>query len=175
MGMRPNGSARQLEQRRRQAVALLEEGLTTHEVATRLGCTARSVRRWRQTWKGQGPPALDALPRRARPSKVTARQKARLVRCLLRGARANGFVTDLWTTGRVATLLEDQFGVHYHVNSLWKFLTSLGFSSQKPEKRAAERDEARIQRWVKHEWPRIKKTPPAEAPPSPGPTRRGSV
>ena len=94
---------------------------------------------------------------------------------MLRGARANGFVTDLWTSGRVAVLIEQRFGVHYHVNSLWRFLIALGFSCQKPETRAAERDEAEIQHWVKHEWPRIKKTPPAAAPRSSGSMKRGSV
>ena len=76
---------------------------------------------------------------------------------LLDGARAAGFATDLWTCPRVRRLIKDRFGVRYHVDSLPRVLRSLGFSPQKPERRASERDEERIRHWVRHEWPRIKK------------------
>jgi transposase len=61
----------------------------------------------------------------------------------------------------VAALIEREFGVSYHVDHVWKVLRRLGWSCQKPERRARERDEAAIRRWRESDWPRIKKEPPA--------------
>jgi transposase len=65
----------------------------------------------------------------------------------------------LWTCPRVAQVIRREFGVRYHVDHIGRLLRSLGFTPQKPERRARERDESAIQRWVKQDWPRIKKTP----------------
>jgi transposase len=54
-------------------------------------------------------------------------------------------------------LIERCYGVRYHVDHIPRLLGSLGFSCQKPERRAVERDEAAIQRWMQQDWPRIKK------------------
>ncbi|WP_369015747.1 helix-turn-helix domain-containing protein [Streptomyces hintoniae] len=44
--------------------------------------------------------------------------------------------------------------------SVWRLLTGrLGWSLQRPERRAVERDESEIARWIAHEWPSIKKGP----------------
>ena len=76
---------------------------------------------------------------------------------LLEGAREPGYPTDLWTCPRVADLIRKRFGVDYHVDHIGRLLRSLGFSTQKPQRRAVERNEEEIQRWVAEDWPRIKK------------------
>jgi hypothetical protein len=53
----------------------------------------------------------------------------------------------------VADLIRREFGVRYHVDHIGRVLRTLGWSPQKPERRARERDEAAIQRWVKVDWP----------------------
>jgi transposase len=93
---------------------------------------------------------------------------------LLAGAKANGFGTDLWTCPRIGELIRRLFKVRYHVDSLPRVLAALGFSCQRPEKRARERDEEAIERWVARDWPRIKKTPRDGTPPSFSSTKRGS-
>jgi transposase len=77
---------------------------------------------------------------------------------LLRGARGAGFSTDLWTCPRIVQVIQKVFGVCYHVDHIGRILRSLGWSPQKPQRWAIERDEAAIQRWVKADWPRVKKT-----------------
>jgi transposase len=79
---------------------------------------------------------------------------------LLKGATAHGFSTDLWTLPRVAEVIARTFGVRYHPAHVWKILRGEGWSCQKPERRARERDEAAIQRWRTDRWPHIKKRPP---------------
>ncbi|MGE0645380.1 MAG: winged helix-turn-helix domain-containing protein [Nitrospira sp.] len=57
---------------------------------------------------------------------------------------------------RVAQLIYQQFGVRYHPCHVWKLLTQLGWSCQKPERRAPLRDDAAIARWKRTRWPHIK-------------------
>ena len=100
------------------------------------------------------------LPSPGRPPKLDARSKEKLRRLLLKGAEAHGFPTDLWTCPRVAELIRRTFRVSYHVDHVGRLLRTLGWSPQKPERRARERDEQAIQRWVRVDWPRVKKTRP---------------
>jgi len=155
--MRPYGSPEELERRRLRAISLLKAGYQPVEVARMLGVDRRSVRRWKAAFHKQGARAMKARPAPGRPLKLTDKQRKKLERYLLKGAQSVGFPTDLWTCSRVAELIETQFGVTYHVDHIGRVLRSLGWSPQKPERRARERDEQRIQRWVKHDWPDIKK------------------
>jgi len=159
--MRPAGSPKELERRRTRAIALLKEGLAPVEVAHRLGVDRRSVRRWKAAHRAHGVAGLHAKPAPGRPSALDSKQKRHLEQLLLKGAAAAGFPTDLWTCPRVAKLISDRFDVEYHVDHVGRLLHALGFSPQKPERRAIERDEAAIEQWVKERWPRVKKTPRA--------------
>ena len=155
--MRPPGTPTQLENRRRHAVQLLESGQTLAAVARQMGAAVSSVFRWRQAYRRKGPQGLTAKPTPGRPPRLSARQKRQLVRRLIQGPLQAGHRTDLWTLPRIAALIQREFGVRYHPAHVWKVLTALGWSCQKPERRAVERDEDAIARWTQTEWPRIKK------------------
>jgi len=155
--MRPHGSPEDLEQRRYRAIELLEQGYQPVEVARMVGAERRSVRRWKAAYRQKGPDGLRSKAAAGRPPKLDAHGRERLERVLLKGAKAAGFPTDLWTCPRVAELIESRFGIHYHVDHIGRVLRSLGWSPQKPQRRAIERNEDLIRGWVKHEWPRIKK------------------
>lgn len=159
--MRPLGSPEALERRRFKAIALLKEGFTPVEVARQLGVDRRSVRRWNAAYRKAGKEGLAAKPASGRPSKLSIEQRKRLRGYLLQGAKAFGHPTDLWTCPRVARLIREQFGVRYHVDHIGRLLRLLGLTPQKPERRARERDERGIRRWVREEWPEVKKTPGA--------------
>ena len=97
--------------------------------------------------------------------KLSDAQLAKVEEALLKGAMANGFDTDLWTLERVAVVITQLTGVRYHPGHVWVILRRrLGWSVQRPERRASERDEEAIQRWVAQEWPRIKKGPAQNRP-----------
>jgi transposase len=138
---------------------LLQQGQLPVEVAQAVGCDRRSVRRWSAAFRKRGAPGLKARAAPGRPPRLDAKAKRKLEKALLRGAVAAGFPTDLWTCPRVAQLIEESFGITYHVDHICRLLHGLGWSPQKPQRRAIERDEEEIRRWVKHEWPRIKKKP----------------
>ena len=163
--MRPHGSAQLLQRRRLEAVKLLEKGWSIGRIARTLSCTRQSVGRWRRAWRCGGRRRLDARPVPGRPNKLSARQRHLLVLRLVKGALANGFSTSLWTCPRIAELIRREYAVRYHVDHIPRLLTCLGFSCQKPERQASERDEAAIRRWVAVDWPRIKKRPAQTRPP----------
>ena len=159
--MRPVGSPAELQRRRERAIALLDDGYQPVEVARMVGADRRSVRRWNGAYRKRGRKALAAKPATGRPAKLSIKEKSQLERALLKGARAAGFGSDLWTCPRVAQLIEERFGVSFHVDHIGRLLKGLGWSPQKPTRRAVERGEDTIRRWAKVDWPRVKKTPRA--------------
>jgi len=168
--MRPEGSPAELERRRLHAVSLVNDGYSLNEVARRVGCNASSVMRWRDAFRRGGRQSLRPKPTPGRPPLLTRRQKARLVTYLVQGPLAHGYRTDLWTTLRVAQLVQRKFGVQYHRDHVGRLLHALNWTCQKPEKRATQRDEAAIEAWKQRDWPRIKKTRRGWVPISPSPT-----
>lgn len=156
-GMRPRGTAKQLEQRRRRAVQLLKEGKSPSEVACAVKSSTSSVKRWRDAYRASGWEGLRPRSIPGRPSKLSLSQKEELLQVLTRGPAAAGYKTELWTLKRVAETIERRFGVHYSPCHVWTVLVKLGWSCQRPERRARERDEQAIERWRRQEWPRIKK------------------
>lgn len=163
--MRPKGTAAELEQRRRLAVSLLEQGMKPAQVAKSVGTSRASVTRWRQAHQKGGPKAVAAKPHPGKPLRLTVAQRRRLAKLLLQGARKHGYGTDLWTLARVSEVIAVNFGVEYHPGHVWYVLRSMQWSSQKPERRARERDEQAIAAWRREDWPRIKKRPKKRAKP----------
>jgi transposase len=161
---RLRGSADLLEDRRRRAMALLDAGYSLNEVGRQIGCNPSSVMRWRDARRRGGARALEVRFSPGRPLKLDSAQRKRLVRALLKGPIAQGYRTNLWTTARIAEVVEREFGVSYHPDHIGRLMHSLGWSPQKPERRALERDEEDIERWKQKSWPRIKKTPQGWAP-----------
>lgn len=160
--MRTPGTAAELEVRRRIAARLFTEDITLADMARCVGASISSIKRWKNAWKECGPDALAAKPHRGPTCRLSDKQQARLVEILLRGPLTAGYATDLWTCARVAEVIQQKFGVTYHVDHVGRLLHGLGFTPQKPRRKARERDEAAIKRWREVDWPRIKKGEPGE-------------
>jgi transposase len=149
--MRLRGGAAVLEARRHRALKLLDEGRSLHEVGRLVGCAPISVMRWRDAREEGGVLALRVRFSPGRPPKLGVRQRQRLVKLLLQGAMAHGYRTEIWTTARVAEVIRKSFGVRFHRDHVGRLLHALGFTHQKPERRALERNEEAIERWKKEE------------------------
>lgn len=148
------------EQRRRlEAGKLFAKGVAQAEVARRLGVSRQSASRWKRAWASGGASALAGAGRTGRPRKLSGDELGQLEAALLAGAKAHGFVTELWTLARIAEVVRRKFRTSYHPSHVWRILGGLGWSCQRPEQRARERDDEAIARWIRHRWPRIKKRP----------------
>jgi len=154
-----------LEKRRMDGARLLDEGLHGAEVARRVGVHRQSVSRWEKTLKTSGVKGLKKAGRAGRKPLLSEADLKRVEQRLTRGPQALGYETELWTTARVGELIEQQCGVKYHPAHVWRILQQLGWSCQRPAKRALERDEAKIQWWKKKRWPKLKKKPKGKAEP----------
>ena len=171
---RPKGSAELLEARRRQALRLLDLGYTLAEVGRMTDSAPSSVMRWRDARARGGSQALKVRPTPGRPPALSPAQRRRIIQRLMKGAMANGFTTELWTASRVALVIHQCCKIQYHRSHVARLLHEFGFSCQKPERRALERDEVRIEQWKRKDWPRVKKTLRGWVPISSSPTNPAS-
>jgi len=147
--------------RRVRAGRLLLAGKTPPEVARAVGAPRQTVYRWRDVLNAHGFDALRDMSKGGRPARIGAAELSRLYVALLEGPEMHGFTTPLWTLKRVRLWIEREFGVRYSEVHVWRLLGQLGFSNQKPERRALERDAVAIEEWRKRTWPALKKTPDA--------------
>ncbi|WP_426513559.1 winged helix-turn-helix domain-containing protein [Dactylosporangium sp. McL0621] len=135
---------------------------------TQLGVSAQTASRWHRAWRAGGREALTGAQRLGRTPRLSDEQLSEVESALLAGPKASGFGTDLWTLARVADVIERVTSVRYGPTQTWTILRQrLGWTRQRPARRAVERDDAAIEAWVKQDWPRIKR--------GPGDGERGSV
>lgn len=137
---------------------MLAKGVSQAEVAKRVGVSRQSVLRWARTLDAGG---LDALRSRGRTGPKPALSDAdcqRLATSLKEGPSAHGFVTELWTAKRVALLIKREFGVTLSEAQAWRVLRErLGWSVQRPARRAREQDAQAVARWKRYTWPRLRR------------------
>jgi transposase len=156
-----------IEARRIAGARMLKRNVAQAEVARELGVSRQAVSVWaRQLAEVNG--AIGKLKARTlgRPKRLSVEQCESLSRMLVAGALQAGFPTELWTVKRVRAVVVREFGVEYSQTGCWDLLRSLGFSPQKPEKRATQRNEDAILEWKRKTWPALKKKRAARAEPS---------
>jgi transposase len=155
--MSRQGSTEQLQKRRLRAIALLEQGHTQVVVAKKLGVTQGAVSQWKTAHAHGGGDALQGNAAPGASPKLTEKQGQRLLKYLQQGPRKHGWSTELWTLPRIVQLIGTKFDVEFDQSGVWRLLRRMGWSCQKPERRARERDSEAIERWRKRDWPRLKK------------------
>lgn len=172
--MRRDGSSEFLEARRRLAVARIRDGYSPAEVADFLDVHLATVYRWAAAFDRAGEAGLAAAPVSGRPPKLTARQAERVLSWVRDKAPQDfGFETGHWTARRVAAVVERRLGVRLNHRYLNDWLARRGISPQLPQRIPRERDEAAVRRWVRYDWPRIKRGRPGRARRSCSRTRAG--
>jgi len=159
--MRTDGTPAELERRRRLAVCRVRSGYTQKDVADFLGVHPRTVQRWMQTYRKHGMRGLKARPASGRPPKLTLWQERAVLQWFRKSPTEFGFTTELWTAPRVAALILRKFHKKFHARYINQWLAQRRITPQKPSRQARERNQREIRRWVREDWPRIKKVPGA--------------
>ena len=147
------------EWRRLRAWELHQEGWSGKDIAEALAVSRAAVSGWLKRARAGGSEVLRRRPAPGPMPKLTAEQRAELPELLAQGAEAHGFVGDVWTTKRVATVIKRTFGVRYHPAHVSRLLRRQGLSLQKPARRASQRDEAQIAAWRDDTWPALQAKP----------------
>jgi transposase len=145
------------EYRRFRAWELRQQGWKQQDIADALGVTQGAVSQWLKRAKEGGPSALRRRKAPGAKPRLTPEQKAQIPELLKRGPEAYGFRGDVWTRERVGTVIHREFGVSYSQVHVGRILKELGWTRQKPVRRARQRDEEAIQRWREERWPELEK------------------
>ena len=139
---------------RLQAGALFAAGRSQAEVAHQLGVARQNASRWHAQWRSGGLEALRSAGPTGSAPRLSDSQLAAIDQAQREGARTHGFDTDHWTLARITTVIQRLTGVGYHPGHVWKLLRHrLHYRLQRPARRAVERDEQAIARWVAEDWP----------------------
>jgi transposase len=151
---RPFGTAAELERRRKRAVELVAQGEPRSAVARILGIHPKSLARWLRL--ARQPRGLDPKPHPGPPAGLSDDQLRQLEQLLAQGAKHHGWHNQLWTAARAARIIERHFGLRYHPEHVRKLLKRrLGWTSQKPRRKARERDDKEVERWLDDDFGRI--------------------
>src|SRR5450432_12045 len=152
-----------LEALRIRAVRSVQDGESPEDVARTLRVTPRAVYRWLALYRRGGWNALKAKPLAGRPPKLDGGMLKWLYDTVTqKNPLQLRFQFALWTREMVAELIERKYGLRLAANSVGRLLAQLGITPQKPLHRAIERDEALVQKWLKAEYPKIKKMAKAQ-------------
>jgi transposase len=138
---------------------LSQRGWSQTRIADALGVTVSAVSQWLKRARTQDVSALHHRLPSGRPTKLTAEQRAQLLTLLDQGSQAFGFPDNLWTTKRVAWLIQQHFGVSYHPAHVSRLLRALGWTPQVPDVEASQRDAEAIAEWTETRLPALQKRP----------------
>lgn len=153
--MRSPGTALELERRRRLAVARVLEGYSQQEVADFLGVSKSSVSQWMKAYRAGGFEALAAKPHPGRPPTLSPDQERQVLSWFQRSPTEFGFPNELWTARRAAQLIRRTFHKTFNSRYLSAWLAQRRITPQKPRRQPRERDEQKIQDWLRVDWPRL--------------------
>jgi transposase len=143
--------------KRLRAVVLNSEGHTSGELANILPAPRSKVSEWLQRYQAEGVDGLLEGYRSGRPAELSEKQKQQLGDILDSGPVAYGLDTGLWTSPRIAWIIEQEFGVQYHPGHVRKLLHTWGFSVQRPRRVLVRADAAAQDRWHRRTYPALKK------------------
>jgi len=148
------------ERVRKRAGRLFVRGVLQAEVARRCKVSRAAVSQWHAAWKKDAKTGLVSRGHPGFPSRLTDEKRKIFKRAILQGPLAHGYETNLWTLARLSDVMKKCVRVHFGHNHTWQIVRSLGFTCQKPQVRAKQRDEKAITAWKEKRLPGLKKMGP---------------
>jgi transposase len=113
------------------------------------------VSHWAAVARDRGPQGLWSAPIPGRPPALSPEERRLIPEFLWHGAEAYGFRGSVWTCGRIAKVIQEEFGVAYDKGHVSRLLRQMRWTPQMPVRRAVQRDEEAIERWRSETWPRL--------------------
>jgi transposase len=137
------------------ALLMLNDGLATYTIASRLGVSTTAIYAWRDAFLVKRWQSLTRGKSSGRPPKLTPGQRARLKELILAGPEQAGYDTGCWNAALIQHLIQREFGKTYHVHYLSTLLKNLGFSYQKARFISDHHDPDARKEWCEVTWPAI--------------------
>jgi transposase len=151
-----SGRRERQQERRFRAAELFSSGWSRAKVAAELNVTWRAAHTWWQQWQADGMEGLKAGNKPGPAPKFSDAQVEEIKGELAVGALNHGYPNELWTLRRVARLIADRFGLKASPSEVWRLLKRMGWSARKPQRKARERDEEKINHWKTVRWPELR-------------------
>lgn len=151
----------ELMERRKQAVALYKSGMNRIEISRIVNAHRNVVGQWIKAWKEDGDSSFEVKnPGRSKGSgcRLTGVQASAIKRLITdNNPDQLKFSFALWTREAIKLLILERFEIDIPIRTIGDYLKRWGFTVQKPKKRAYERNDRAIQRWLNEEYPAIAK------------------
>lgn len=149
----------ELEERRKQAVILHRQGQKIGDIATVAGVHRNTVGQWIAAWNKGGAKALKAKSsgRPVRSGRHLDDAQATRIQAMIIDHHPEQLKLNfaLWTRDAVRLLIEQEFELKMPIRTVGEYLKRWGFTPQKPVRRAYERCEASVRRWLEQDYPAI--------------------
>ena len=143
------------------AVKARLKGKKAGEVAETFGITTQALRRWIIKYEKGGIKALKNKTRgRALNSKrsLTSEQESYIYQTIIdKYPDQLKFSFGLWSREAIRQLILREFKIDMPLRTITGYLQRWGMTPQKPIKRAYEKDDKKVSKWLKEEYPNIKK------------------
>lgn len=147
-----------MEKRRLEAIALLADGVSQAEVSRRMGVSRQAVSKWMVTKRSGGTKALVSKGKPGRKTAPTPAEMKKVEMALVKGPVKNGYRNDLWTLRRVAEVFALVTGRRPSISRTWGLLREMGWSCQRPARRARQQDAEAVAEFRERTWATVKKT-----------------
>lgn len=141
---------------RSRAVRAVRNGMSVVQSATAFGVDRTTLHRWLARYDRDGEAGLKRRPVSGRPRKLPGMTSARIKRIVLAPATKFGFETDLWTVGRLHSVLVNKFQLDVSEDTVWRRLRDAGLTWQTPERQYFEADPEKRRRWQEETIPKIR-------------------
>ena len=137
-------SRKDKEKRRLKAAKMFEKDTPQAKIARKLNVTSAAVSQWHKAWDKKGKKALKSKGRPGFSSELKEDNRKKLKKILISGPIKYGYSTELWTLSRVTLVIKKEFKITFSDVWVWHILHDLGFSVQKPQVKAKQRNEKDI-------------------------------
>lgn len=145
------------EKIRLKAGKLFQKGFGQAEVARKLKVSTAATNYWHKDWDEKGMQGLKSKGHPGFDSELDEKGRKAFKRAILDGPEEYGFETNLWTLPKLAKVLKKVSGFTCSEVWTWHIVRTLGFTPQKPQVKAKQRDERAIEQWKTRTLPSLKK------------------
>ena len=139
------------------AVQAVRRGFACSDVAAAYDTNRSTLFRWVRRFEDEGELGLLRRYGSGRPRKLEDLDEQDFRTLVLEPASEYGYETDLWTVGRLQTVINQVYQIQVSKDTIWRRLRDADLTYQKPEREYYEIDEDARREWTRKEIPKIRR------------------